>query len=153
MSRIEMEKILYDDQCPDCKADPDKLTFIQIDEKRCIGCDTCLTYCPTGAVFGENGEAHTIPYRELCINCGQCLTHCPVSAIYEGISWVKEIQGKIKDKTIKVIAMPAPAVRYGLGDCFGMPVGSVTTGKMLTALHKLGFDHVWDNEFTADVTI
>lgn len=153
MERIIMEKVGYEDHAPDPKANPDELYFIKIDPEKCIGCDTCQQYCPTNAVYGETGEAHSIPHIELCINCGQCLTHCPVGAIYEAQSWVSEIEKKLKDPNIKVIAMPAPAVRYALGDCFGMPVGSVSTGKMLSALQKLGFDHVWDNEFTADVTI
>jgi ferredoxin hydrogenase large subunit len=153
MSRIEMEKIFYEDHAPDPKADPDKLFFIQIDESKCIGCDTCQQYCPTGAIFGDTGDAHKIPHEEMCINCGQCLTHCPVGAIYEAQSWVTEIEKQIKAKDVKVIAMPAPAVRYALGDAFGLPVGTVTTGKMFSALKELGFDHCWDNEFTADVTI
>ncbi|NDY56270.1 4Fe-4S dicluster domain-containing protein [Desulfovibrio sulfodismutans] len=153
MSRIEIEKIFYENQVPDAKADPDKLFFVQVDETKCIGCDTCMSYCPTGAIFGETGEPHKIPDQAACINCGQCLTHCPVSAIYETQSWIPEIEAKIKDPNVKVIAMPAPAVRYGLGDCFGQPLGSVTTEKMLEGLKKIGFDHVWDNEYTADVTI
>lgn len=153
MSRIEMEKIFYEDSAPDPKANPDNLYFIQIDEKKCIGCDTCQQYCPTNAIFGDSGEPHKIPYKELCINCGQCLTHCPTAAIYESQSWVSQIDKKLKDKKLKTVAMPAPAVRYALGECFGMAPGSVTTGKMLSALKQLGFTHVWDNEFTADVTI
>ena len=49
--------------------------------------------------------------------------------------------------------MQAPAVRYAFGEAFGLPTGTVTTGKMLTALKQLGFAHCWDTEFTADVTI
>lgn len=49
--------------------------------------------------------------------------------------------------------MPAPSVRYAFGEAFGLPTGTVTTGKMLTALKQLGFAHCWDTEFTADVTI
>ncbi|WP_449241830.1 4Fe-4S binding protein, partial [Desulfovibrio sp.] len=90
MSRIEMEKIFYEDSAPDPKANPDNLYFIQIDEKKCIGCDTCQQYCPTNAIFGDSGEPHKIPYKELCINCGQCLTHCPTAAIYESQSWVSQ---------------------------------------------------------------
>ena len=153
MSRILMENVGYEDHAPNPKAHPDELYFIKIDPEKCIGCDTCQQYCPTHAIYGQTGDPHSIPYIELCINCGQCLTHCPVSAIYEAQSWVSEIESKLKDPNIKVIAMPAPAVRYALGECFGMPVGSVSTGKMLSALKMLNFDHVWDNEFTADVTI
>ena len=151
--QIQMEGVFYDDSFPNPQTDPDNLFFIQINEEKCIGCDTCQGYCPTGAIFGEMGDPHQIKFRELCINCGQCLTHCPVGAIYESQSWATQVMATLKEKKKKTIAMPAPAVRYGLGECFGMQPGSVTTGKMLAALKKLGFDHVWDNEFTADVTI
>ena len=49
--------------------------------------------------------------------------------------------------------MPAPSVRYALGEAFGLAPGSVTTGKMLAALKQLGFSNCWDTEFAADVTI
>ena len=124
-----------------------------IDQEKCIGCDTCQQYCPTGAIYGETFEPHTIKYRELCINCGQCLTHCPSMAIYEVRSWVPKLEEKLKDSHVKCVAMPAPSVRYALGEAFGLPVGTVTTGKMLSALKALGFSHCWDTEFAADVTI
>ncbi len=151
--RVLMEGIYYENSAPDPKIDPDSLFFIQIDKAKCIGCDTCNEYCPTGAIYGESGEPHEIKFAGSCINCGQCLTHCPENAIYEVQSWVGTISAMLADKKKKVIAMPAPAVRYALGDTFGLPVGSVTTGKMLAALKQLGFAHCWDNEFTADVTI
>ena len=153
MSRIEMEKIFYETNVPPPGANLDQTLLVQVDEHKCIGCDTCMEYCPTGAISGENGEPHKIVDAAACINCGQCLTHCPVSAIYETVSFVPEIEAKLKNKAIKVVAMPAPAVRYALGDAFGLPVGAVTTGHMLTALQSLGFANTWDNEFAADVTI
>ncbi|EHJ47146.1 hydrogenase, Fe-only [Solidesulfovibrio carbinoliphilus subsp. oakridgensis] len=153
MSRIEMEKIFYEQRTPAPGADLDKLFFVQVDESKCIGCDACLSYCPTGAIVGEMGEPHKIVAPEACIHCGQCLTHCPQGAIYEEQSWVPEIEARLKDKNVQVVAMPAPAVRYALGDAFGLPVGAVTTEKMLAALQKLGCSNVWDNEFAADVTI
>jgi ferredoxin hydrogenase large subunit len=153
MSRVEMEKIFYETAVPPPGTDLDNSLLVQVDESKCIGCDTCMGYCPTGAISGETGEPHKVIDAAACINCGQCLTHCPTSAIYETVSFVPEILAKLKDKNVKVIAMPAPAVRYALGDPFGMPLGAVTTDHMLAALTKLGFSHVWDNEFTADVTI
>ncbi len=151
--RIEMEHILYTGHVPVAESNPDSLFFVQVDEEKCIGCDTCQEYCPTGAIFGDVGDVHKVLHPEACINCGQCLTHCPEMAIYEEQTWVPELEKKLKDRNVKCIAMPAPAVRYALGDCFGMPVGSVTTGKMLSALRRLGFAHCWDTEFAADVTI
>lgn len=153
MSRIEVEHISYEQHVPAVGTNPNSLFFVQIDQDRCVGCDTCQDYCPTGAIFGEAGEPHKILHSEACINCAQCLTHCPEMAIYEEQTWLPELEEKLKKSDIKCIAMPAPAVRYALGDCFGMPVGSVTTGKMLAALKALGFAHCWDTEFTADVTI
>ena len=74
-------------------------------------------------------------------------------AIYEVRSWVPKLEEKLKDSHVKCVAMPAPSVRYALGEAFGLPVGTVTTGKMLSALKALGFSHCWDTEFAADVTI
>ena len=153
MKRIEMEHIGYVPHVPQPGPHPGILPFVQIDAERCVGCDTCQEYCPTGAIFGEVGREHAIPHPEACINCGQCLTHCPELAIYEEQSWIPELEAALARKDIRCIAMPAPAVRYALGDCFGLPVGSVSTGKMLSALKALGFAHCWDTEFAADVTI
>ena len=153
MKRIEMEHIGYVPHVPQPGPHPGTLPFVQIDAERCVGCDTCQEYCPTGAIFGEVGREHAIPHPEACINCGQCLTHCPELAIYEEQSWVPELEAKLARKDVRCIAMPAPAVRYALGDCFGLPVGSVGTGRMLSALKALGFAHCWDTEFAADVTI
>jgi ferredoxin hydrogenase large subunit len=151
--RILMEDVYYEDICPAPGTDPDGLFFVRIDSGTCFGCNACQAYCPTGAIWGETGKPHEIRFKELCINCGQCLTHCNANAIYETQSWVSEINAVLRDKSKKAIAMPAPAVRYALGDCFGMRPGEVTTGKMLSALRQLGFAHCWDTEFAADVTI
>ena len=153
MTRVVMEHVEYELNVPETGVQPDSLTFVEIDQEKCIGCDTCQQYCPTGAIYGETFEPHTIKYRELCINCGQCLTHCPSMAIYEVRSWVPKLEEKLKDSHVKCVAMPAPSVRYALGEAFGLPVGTVTTGKMLSALKALGFSHCWDTEFAADVTI
>lgn len=151
--RILMEGIFYEESFPDKKINPDSLFFIQIDKDKCIGCEICQKYCPTGAIWGNRREAHTIKYKETCIYCGQCLIHCPVNAIYECQSWVQPVQDELKAKRKKLVAMPAPSVRYALGDCFGMPQGAITTKKMLAVLKALGFDHCWDTEFGADLAV
>ena len=141
MARITMEHVQYEAHVPAVGSNPDQLSFVQIDPKKCIGCDSCQRYCPVDAIYGASGKVHSIPHHEVCINCGQCLVHCPQGAIYEEQTWVPELEKKLADKSVKCIAMPAPAVRYALGEAFGMPVGSVTTGRMLTALKMLGFAH------------
>ena len=153
MPRIAMEHVQYEMNVPPIGADCEKMLFVQVDPNKCVGCETCQNYCPTGAIFGENGEPHKVATPEPCINCAQCLTHCPEGAIYEVQTWVPELQAKLKDANVRCIAMPAPSVRYGLAEAFGVEPGSVTTGKMLSALKKLGFAHCWDTEFAADVTI
>ncbi|MGL4368524.1 MAG: [Fe-Fe] hydrogenase large subunit C-terminal domain-containing protein, partial [Spirochaetota bacterium] len=148
-----MEGIMYKGTSPSRRANPDKITFVQVDEKKCVGCDTCISYCPTGAVQGEPNRSHEVADPALCINCAQCLTHCPVGAIYEEVSWVDKIKKALKDKDIYTVAMPAPAVRYTIAECFGAKPGTLAYGKMIGALKKLGFDRVWDVEFGADLTI
>ena len=115
MKRIEMEHIGYVPHVPQPGPHPGTLPFVQIDAERCVGCDTCQEYCPTGAIFGEVGREHAIPHPEACINCGQCLTHCPELAIYEEQSWVPELEARLASRDVRCIAMPAPAVRYALG--------------------------------------
>lgn len=148
-----MEHVRYDLHVPERGTDPDKLFFVQVDQSKCVGCETCQEYCPTAAIYGDTGRPHSVASPVPCINCGQCLTHCPEFAIHETQTWVPELQKKLKDKDVTCIAMPAPAVRYALGEAFGLAPGSVTTGKMLAALKEIGFEHCWDTEFTADVTI
>ena len=70
MTRVVMEHVEYELNVPETGVQPDSLTFVEIDQEKCIGCDTCQQYCPTGAIYGETFEPHTIKYREICINCG-----------------------------------------------------------------------------------
>lgn len=134
--------------------DPDKTYFVQVDLDKCQGCGACEEVCGTGAIQSINDEnKHQVVDPVACMNCGQCLTSCPFGAVYEGVSFVDEIFEKIKDPNTVVVSMPAPAVRYGLGECFGYSTGTYVGGKMHAALRKLGFDLIFDNEWTADVTI
>ena len=134
--------------------DPDSVFFVQVDATKCEACGTCEEVCATGAIqaINEDGIRQVVD-PAACMNCGQCLVNCPFGAIYEGVSYVDEIFEKLKDPDTVVVSMPAPAVRYGLGECFGAPTGTYVGGQMHAALRQLGFDYIWDNEFTADVTI
>jgi len=149
----QIEGIMYQSNAPK-SVDPDEIFFVQVDADTCEGCGECNMACPTGAIQPINDDdIHGVVDTAACVNCGQCLTNCPVGAIYEGVSYVDELFEKLKDPDTVVVSMPAPAVRYGLGECFGGPVGEYVGGKMHAALRKLGFDYIWDTEFAADVTI
>ncbi|GFM37252.1 [FeFe] hydrogenase, group A [Desulfovibrio psychrotolerans] len=152
-SEVTMEGVRYKISAPK-GIDPSDIFFVQVDKEACQGCGECEAHCPTGAIqeMYESGERGIVD-PAACINCGQCLANCPFGAIHEEVSYVGEIFEKLKDPNTVVVSMPAPAVRYGLGECFGMPTGAYVGGKMHSALRQLGFDLIWDNEWTADVTI
>lgn len=119
--------------------------------KSCKACDHCTSVCPTGAIKGRLGEQHHIDHRK-CLNCGQCLINCPFRAITD-TSMVEEVKKALADPSKTVVVQTAPAVRVALGEEFGMRVGTNVKGKMYAALRRLGFDRVYDTEFTADLTI
>ena len=87
-----------------------------------------------------------------CVSCGQCTVVCPTGALVENDNTAKVFEA-LADPTKHVVVHTAPSIRATLGECFGMPVGSLVTGKMATALHMLGFDKVFDTNFGADLTI
>ena len=141
----KMEGVMYLNNAPKHE-DPDNIYFVQVDPAKCQGCGACEEQCPTGAIQAINDDGiHQVVSPAACMNCGQCLVNCPYGAIYEGVSYVDEIFEKLKDPDTIVVSMPAPAVRYGLGECFGYPTGTYAGGKMHAALRKLGFDYIWDN--------
>lgn len=125
--------------------------IIQIDPKACKGCDSCKSFCPTGAITGQYGATHKIDSSK-CLQCGQCLVNCPFGAIKDIVDPVEAIEQKLKDKKITVVATMAPAVRVALGEEFGMEPGTIVTEQMYGALKKLGFK-VIDTNYAADNTI
>lgn len=134
------------------------------DNNKCILCRRCVGACEKSqgiGVIGANergfatsiGSAFNLPLAETsCVNCGQCVVSCPVGALYEQDS-IAPVVAAINDPDKVVVVQPAPSVRVGLGECFGMPVGAEVEGKMATALRRLGFDKVFDTNFAADLTI
>ena len=151
MQRIEVEGVWEDLHVPEAGADPDGLSFFEIDQSRCIGCDSCQRYCPVGAIQGASGRQHSITHKEVCIHCGQCLAHCPQGAIYEEHSWLLEVARRLGGSNSICVAIPDVAVRYALGEAFGLPAGVAVAGRMRAALAALGFAHCWDGGFAADV--
>lgn len=134
------------------------------EDNKCINCGRCVRTC--GEIqevfaidFASRGfNEHVAPYCEhnladvACIKCGQCILHCPVGAIHER-EHLFEVLKVLKDKRKKVIVQAAPSIRATLGEEFGMPAGSLVTGKMVAALRKCGFYKVFDVNLGADMTI
>jgi NADH-quinone oxidoreductase subunit G/NADP-reducing hydrogenase subunit HndD len=88
----------------------------------------------------------------LCVNCGQCINRCPTGALVEQ-SHIPGVWSALEDPGTFTVVQTAPATRIALGEALGMPPGEIVTGKMVSALRALGFDAVFDTDFTADLTI
>ena len=134
------------------------------DTGKCIMCRRCVTVCNqtqgVGALFPQYrgfatviGPAFASNMSDVvCVQCGQCAAVCPVGAIVEN-SVVEQAWAALDDPTKHVIVQTAPAIRGALGEEFGYEPGTAVTGKMVSALRRLGFDAVFDTNFTADLTI
>ena len=134
------------------------------DDSKCIRCQRCVRTCAelqsvnalTMAHKGEYAMITTFFEKSMndviCTNCGQCVNHCPTGALVEK-NYIEEVWSAISDKDKYVVIQTAPAVRVGLGEELGFDPGSRSTGKMVAALKRLGFDSVMDTDFTADLTI
>ena len=137
---------------------------IEIDSSKCLLCGRCIATCDklagTGILdFNYRGfEAFVGPALNHpmgdtgCILCGKCIQACPVGAIKEKDD-VDRVMEVLKDPEVYTIAQIAPAVRAGVGEEFGYPMGTNVEGKIYHALHKLGFDDITDTNFAADLTI
>ncbi len=131
----------------------DKSYFLRVVEAKCENCGTCDEFCGTGAIQQNSAGKRQIVDPAACVNCGQCLIHCPFGAIREEHSFIDEVASVLKDPNRIAVAMIAPAVRYCLGEPFGVQPGTCVEGKMWAVLRRLGFQYVWDNQFAADLTI
>lgn len=131
---------------------------------RCINCRRCIEACDDVQGVAALGmvnrgfDSVVMPaYQDdlsdaVCALCGQCTLACPVGAIVERDD-TDRVWAAIADPDIHVVVQTAPAIRVSLGEELGLPAGSVVTGKMVAALRRLGFDRVFDTDFTADLTI
>jgi iron-only hydrogenase group A len=133
-------------------------------QDKCILCLRCVAVCREIQavraidISGRGLKSRISTYMDkglgnvACTNCGQCALVCPTGAITEKSS-VEEVWHEINNPDRFVVVQTAPAIRVGIGEAVGMPYGSLVTGKMVTGLRKLGFDKIFDTQFTADLTI
>lgn len=154
LPRTDFSNRLLDESSPSLVRDPAK----------CINCQRCVVACAeVQAVHlltpeGRGFESKVVPAMNalltdaVCTYCGQCAVVCPTAAIVEKDD-VDKVWAALMDPDKHVIVQEAPAIRAQLGEEFGMPAGSLVTGKMIAALRRLGFDRVFDTNFTADLTI
>lgn len=135
-----------------------------LDPSKCIKCGRCVQVCQdVQGVFalefiGRGDVTHMMPAAMMklndspCVKCGQCAAHCPVGAIYEKDE-TDELRAAVNDPQKKVVVQIAPSIRVGISEEFGLKPGTISTGKLYTALRMLGCDVVFDTNFGADLTI
>lgn len=134
------------------------------DSNKCIYCRRCETGCnkvQTCGILsgiGRGFNAFVGPFANIpmvqssCTYCGQCVQVCPTAALTE-VFHTDKVWEAINDPDKYVVVQTAPAIRVTLGELFGMEAGTIVTGKMVTALKRMGFDAVFDTNFGADLTV
>jgi len=162
-SELGIRDISYEGEKAKARIDDSTPALVR-DNSKCIKCRRCVTICsqvqgvgalhPQGRGFDTViGPAFTLDLDGVaCVQCGQCAAVCPVGAISEK-SHVEDVWKALEDPAKTVVVQTAPAIRAALGECFGCEPGTRVTGKMTAALRALGFNGVFDTNFTADRTI
>ncbi len=142
----------------------DSSVSITRDMSKCVLCRRCITVCndiqgasilnPQNRGFKTVvGPSMDLPISAVnCAFCGQCTVVCPVGALMETSS-TKKVWDAINDPNKRTVVQIAPAIRVAIGEEFGFAPGSRVTGKLASALSDLGFDDVFDTNWTADLTI
>ena len=153
----------YDGEMQQSMVDASAAHMIR-DNSKCILCRRCTAVCENVqgiGVIGANGrgfstyigQAFDMGLSETsCVSCGQCIAVCPTGALTEK-DCTDQVFEALADPTKHVFVQTAPSVRAGLGEEFGLPIGTNVEGKMVAALRRLGFEKVFDTDFAADLTI
>lgn len=162
-AELEVREIRYEGKVSNFNADNSSYSIIR-DPNKCVQCRRCETMCNDVQAVGVLSSvgrgfntvvlpAFNLPIAETnCTFCGQCVAVCPTGALTE-VNYIPKVWDAINDKDKVVLVQTAPAIRVALGEEFGMKPGSIVTGKMVAALRAMGFDEIFNTDFTADLTI
>lgn len=137
------------------------------DASKCIKCMRCVQICDKVQSMNiwdvaNTGSRTTVDVsmnREIkqsdCTLCGQCITHCPTAALQErdDVSKIFDMQGDLTNPDKITVIQIAPAVRVAWGEEFGLPSEFATEKRLVAALRRMGFDYIFDTDFSADLTI
>lgn len=137
------------------------------DESKCIKCYRCVSVCDkvqslniwdmvgTGAHTTVNVSRHRKMTEADCAFCGQCVTHCPTNALHvrDDTKAIIGVNGVLNDPNKVVVVQVAPAVRAAWGEVFHLDPSIATERRLAAALRRIGFDYVFDTNFSADLTI
>ena len=152
----------YDLKIRDNRYDTSSPAIVR-DTAKCILCNRCVEACDAvqsvSVLTKENRGFHTVvvpPYNRhlvdtACVSCGQCVQVCPVGALT-----IKDETQILLDRMAAgktVVAQIAPSVRFTLAEALGEEVGTISTGRIVAAMKRIGFDKVFDTNFSADLTI
>eukprot|EP00884_Botryococcus_braunii_P007911 jgi/Botrbrau1/17120/Bobra.0157s0021.2 len=137
---------------------------LTLDLDKCLKCGRCVTACGVVqnmnvlGMFNRGRHRHPGLLADTpldfskCIECGQCASVCPTGAIQERSEW-REVLDLLEAGRKVMVCQTAPAVRVAIGEELGLAPGAITTGQLVAAQRALGFEYVFDTNFTADLTI
>lgn len=128
------------------------------DNEKCIKCMRCIQVCEKLQTVHVWDLINTGPQTTVdevsrkCVYCGQCITHCPVGALSERDDTMRALRALHDPEKITVVQI-APSIRTAWGEPFGLSPDQATIKRLATALKTMGFDYVFDTDFSADMTI
>ncbi|MDP3387827.1 MAG: NADH-dependent [FeFe] hydrogenase, group A6 [Eubacteriales bacterium] len=162
-SELGIREIHWEGERLNYEKDTSSFSIVK-DPNKCVMCRRCETMCNTVqtcnvlSAVNRGFESFVGPAFNMdmadsaCTFCGQCVAVCPTAALTE-VDNTSQVWKALANPKKHVVVQLAPAVRVAIGEMFGMDIGTIATGKIATALRRMGFDGIFDTDFGADLTI